>query len=242
MKTGAILVSGGSKGLGLEIVRHLLEAGHPVGTFARSRGESIAKLEKRFPSQLAFAELDARDETGVSRFLSDLLGRFGTLRGLVNNAAIGQDSLLAHTAPETIAEIVAVNLLAPILLSRLVVKKMLLQEAGGRIVTISSVCAQHGYSGLAVYAATKAALEGFTRSLAREVGARNIQVNAIAPGFFESEMSSVLAVEQVEAIRRRTPTGRLTVPSDLLPVLDQLLFSEVNMTGQVLPIDGGAAY
>jgi len=240
MTTGAILVSGGSRGLGLEVVRHLLEAGRPVGTFARSRSPAIADLEKRFTSRLTFGEIDAHDSDKVAGFVSTVADRHGGLHGLVNNAAIGQDSLLAHTPPDAIADIVSVNLLAPILLTRLVLKTMLLQESGGRIVTIGSICGHRGHSGLTVYAATKAALEGFTRSLAREVGGRNILVNAIAPGFFESDMSSVLGTGQTDAIRRRTPTGRLSVPSDLLPVLDLLLFAETNLTGQVIAVDGGA--
>jgi len=240
MTKGAILVSGGSRGLGLEVVRHLLRGGHAVATFARSRSPAIAELEERFASTLVFQEIDARDQDAVAGLVSTVFERCGGLHGLVNNAAVGQDSLLAHTPPEAIADIVSVNLLAPILLTRLVLKTMLLQESGGRIVTIGSICGQSGYSGLTVYAATKAALEGFTRSLAREVGGRNILVNAVAPGFFESDMSSALSPEQTDAIRRRTPTGRLSVPSDLLPVLDLLLFADTNLTGQVIAVDGGA--
>lgn len=239
MSTGAILVSGGSRGLGLEMVRHLLGDGHHIGTFARAGSAEIADLERRYGGTLEFAELDARDESAVAAFVSAVQARYGQLSGLVNNAAIGQDSLLAHTSPESISEIVAVNLVAPILLTRLVVRQMLLQPDGGRIVNISSVGALRGYGGLTAYSATKAALDGFTRALAREVGGRNILVNSIAPGFFESEMSSTLSAADLATIRRRTPTGRLTAAADVLPVLDMLLFGRTNVTGQTIVVDGG---
>ena len=241
MENGAILVSGGSKGLGLEVVRHLLGEGHQVSAFARSRTAGIAELEERFAQTLYFEEIEARDPAGLAAFVKRAATSGDGIHGLVNNAAVGQDSLLVHTTPETIENIVGVNLVASILLTRLVLKEMLLQETGGRIVNIGSICGRRGFAGLTVYSATKAALEGLTRSLAREVGGRKILVNAIAPGFFESEMSSVLSDEQTDAIRRRTPTGRLCVPPDLLPLLDLLLFAETNLTGEVIAVDGGAA-
>ena len=240
MAEGAILVSGGSRGLGLEIVSHLLACGHMVGSFARGRTVPVAELERRFPNSFAFAESDCCDQEATAEFVSLVQRRFGELRGLINNAAVGQDGFLANTAVSAIQEIVAVNLVAPLLLTRLVVREMLLQPNGGRIVNISSVCALRGFGGLTVYSATKAALVGFTRSLAREVGGRGILVNSIAPGFFESEMSSGLSQEDMGVIQRRTPTGRLTAAADLLPVVDLLLFGEINMTGQVISVDGGA--
>lgn len=241
MRRHTILVSGGSKGLGLEITRHLLETGQLVGAFARKRSDGIAELEERFAQELEFAEIDAMNMDEVDTFVAHVQARYGGLHGLVNNAAVGQDSLLVHTSPEAIQEILTTNLLAPILLTRRVVKEMLLQGTGGRIVSISSICGLRGYSGLTVYSASKAALSGFTRALAREVGGRNILVNSIAPGFFESEMSSMLNREQMETIQRRTPTQRLTLPMNLLPVLDMLLFSETNLTGQVIIVDGGTS-
>lgn len=240
MNDGAIIVSGGSKGLGCEIVRHLLKDGRKVGTFARHGTQEIRTLEDRFRSNLLFAEVDACDQAGLKDFVSKIRERFGALAALVNNAAASQDGFLANTSPEAVQKIIAVNLEAPVLLTRLVIKEMLLQGSGGRIVSIGSISGRRGYSGLAVYSATKAALEGFTRALAVEAGPRNILVNAIAPGFFESDMSSVLQDGQIETIRKRTPTGRLVRPADILPVLDMLLFSDNNLTGQVIAVDGGA--
>jgi 3-oxoacyl-[acyl-carrier protein] reductase len=233
------LVSGGSRGLGLAIAAHLLDGGWSVATFARTTTPELQALEERAEGRLLTARLDATDAAAVAAFVDDAAARLGSVDALVNNAAVGQDSLLAHTAPERVAEIVTTNLVAPILLTRAVVRRMLVQPGVGRIVTIGSVSARTGYPGLTVYSATKAALEGFTRSLARELGGRAL-VNLIAPGFFASEMSSVLAGDQIASILRRTPTGRLAEPESILPVLDLLLAADSNVNGQVIAVDGGA--
>jgi 3-oxoacyl-[acyl-carrier protein] reductase len=234
-----VIISGGSRGLGLALVRHCLGLGHSVATFARSETEAVRELCAKWPDQFYFAPLDARDAGGAAQFVSDVTKRFNGLDGLVNNAAIGQDHLLVSLPPDLAADILDVNLKGPILLTRSVVRQMLLRGRGGRIVNVTSICGSQGYAGLTVYSATKGALEAFTRSLAREVGSRGILVNSIAPGFFLSEMSSVLAAAQIDTIRRRTPTERLVGEKDVLPVLDLLLFGDINLTGQVLHVDGG---
>jgi 3-oxoacyl-[acyl-carrier protein] reductase len=117
---------------------------------------------------------------------------------------------------------------------------MLLQDHGGRILNVSSICGSKGFTGLTAYSGSKGAMDAFTRSLAQEVSGRGIMVNSIAPGFFESDMSAVLSADQLATIKRRTPTGRLTSDSNLLPVIELLLFSDTNLTGQTITIDGGA--
>lgn len=239
MSEKVILVSGGSRGLGGHIVRHLLEAGHRVATFARKRTSLMGELEQRYGEKIYFREAEASDLNSLGILLSEMESRSGSIDALVNNAAIGQDHLLVHAAPEMIHRIILTNLEAPILLTRLVLKRMLLQDSGGRIVNISSICGQRGFTGLTVYSATKGALDAFTRSLAHEVSGRGILVNAIAPGFFESEMSSVLSPEQLTTIKRRTPTHQMTNELNLMPVLDLLLFGNTNITGQTISVDGG---
>ncbi len=236
-----ILLSGGSRGLGAHLVSHLLAAGHAVGTFARKPTPLMQELAASYPERFEFLACDAADLKTLGGFVNRLADRFGGIHGLVNNAAIGQDHLLVHTAPEIVQNIIATNIAAPILLTRLVLKHMLLQEGGGRIVNISSICGLRGYTGLTAYSASKGAMDAFTRSLAHEVSARGILVNAIAPGFFESEMSSVLSPDQLATIRRRTPTQHLTSDHQLVPVLDLLLFADTNMTGQTIVVDGGTS-
>lgn len=240
MDNRTILVSGGSRGLGLAIVRHLLEHGHRVATFARSGTPPMDELLQSHPLDFCFRACDGRDMIALGRFLRDVEQNLGPVYGLVNNAAIGQDNLLVHLNPETIHDLLAINIEAPILLTRLVLRRMLLGREGGRIVNIGSICGVRGFQGLTVYSATKGAMDAFTRSLAREVGARGILVNTIAPGFFESDMSRVLAPAQLESIRRRTATGKMTEEDQIMPILDLLLFSDSNATGQTFVVDGGS--
>lgn len=237
---GSILISGGSKGLGLAMVKHCLERGEKVAAFSRKMTPEVLELRNRHGQRFLFEELNAQNSTSVGEFVEHVSRCLGSIRGLVNNAAMGQDSLLAGIDAFALHLVILTNLTAPVALTRLVVKHMLAEGIRGRVVNISSICASKGYSGLSVYTATKAGLEGFTRSLAVELGPKGILVNAIAPGFFQSEMSRALAPEQVSAVERRTLTGKLITPEDVLPVLDLLLFGESSITGQVFHIDGGA--
>jgi len=236
---GAILISGGSRGLGLNFVENCLKRGYPVATFARTETDDIRQLKKEYAELLLFSELDATNLDALKDFVGQTGEKFQHIYGLINNAAIGQDHLLSHLATEKIEQIVKVNLLAPILLTKLVIKKMLIENKAGHIINISSICGSRGYPGLSVYSATKGALDAFTRSMAREVGERNILINSIAPGFFLSEMSSLLSDQQMQTITRRTPTNKLVEPEEILPILNLLLFENSNMTGQTVYIDGG---
>ncbi|MDK9699762.1 MAG: SDR family oxidoreductase [bacterium] len=238
---GVILISGGSRGLGLAMTQRLLSHGAKIASFARTETAAVAALRKQYPENYWFEPLDMLDTEKLEAFVNDAAQRFGEIFALVNNAAIGQDHFLVHMSSDMIRDILAINLQQPILLTKAVLKKMLLNENGGRIVNVSSICGSRGYTGLSVYSTTKAGLDALTRSLAREVGARNILINSIAPGFFLSEMSSVLASNQIDAIRRRTPTEQLSDVGDVLPVLEMLLFENTNITGQTLFVDGGAS-
>lgn len=235
-----VVVSGGSRGLGLEIVRTILGRGAKAATFARTITPELEDLAAQHPGSLHAAPVDATDEKAVRGFLKDAETALGPIDGLVNNAAIGQDSLHVHTSPERIAQIIHTNLVAPLILTRGVLRRMLAGTGTGRIVNITSVCGQRGYSGLVAYSSTKGGMDAAMRALAREMHGR-VLVNSIAPGFFASEMSSVLGPNQLETITRRTPTGRLVEPGNIVPVLDVLLFSDTNINGQSIVIDGGGS-
>jgi 3-oxoacyl-[acyl-carrier protein] reductase len=234
-----ILVSGGSRGLGLYLVEGFLKSGNKVATFARSATEAMGRLRSEYGDSFLFEAVDATDQPAVQAFVSTMNDRFGSVDALVNNAAVGQDELLMHTSPERIAEIVAINITAPILLTRLAVRRMLLQPNRGAVVNITSICGSRGYAGLSVYASSKGALDAFTRSMARELGEAGIPFNSVAPGFFASEMSSVLLPEQMDTIRRRTPSGDLTNEANVFAVVDMLLSRETNIDGQTITVDGG---
>jgi 3-oxoacyl-[acyl-carrier protein] reductase len=233
-----IIVSGGSRGLGLHLVQRLLQQGNRVATFARSRTEQVDKLTSEHPGNFFFAELDATDANGVAQFFSATAAMFGRIDSVVNNAAIGQDQLLMHTDLDTVKRIIDINIVGPTILTRVAVKHMML-EGGGNICSISSICGSRGYAGLTVYAGSKGYLDAMTRALAREVGEAGIFVNCVAPGFFESEMSSVLRPEQLSTIKRRTPSGALSNDENIFKVVDLVISGTTNMQGQVVFVDGG---
>jgi 3-oxoacyl-[acyl-carrier protein] reductase len=235
-----VLVSGGSRGLGLALVTDALKQGARVAAFARTVTPELEKLAAEYPQALHIGSVDVTDPAAVTGFIRASTDRLGPIDALVNNAAIGQDSLHLHTSPERIAALVATNLTAPLMLTRAVLRHVMARGGRGRIVMITSVCAQRGYSGLVAYSATKGGLESAARTLARELHGRFL-VNCVAPGFFASEMSSVLGSEQLETITRRTPSGRLVEPDNITPVVRTLLFEDTNINGQVLTVDGGSS-
>lgn len=238
--SSVVVVSGGSRGLGLEIAADVVARGAKVAAFARSVTPELTALAEAHPGSVLAGAVDVTDQGAVTAFLKEAERTLGPLDGLVNNAAIGQDSLHLHTSPERVAAIVATNLTAPLLLTRTVMRRMLARGTRGRIVMVTSVCAQRGYSGLVTYSATKGGLDAAMRTLAREMHGRML-VNSVAPGFFASEMSSVLGQTQLDTITRRTPSGRLVEPSNIVPVVRGLLFDDTNINGQVITVDGGGS-
>jgi 3-oxoacyl-[acyl-carrier protein] reductase len=235
-----VLVSGGSRGLGLAIVNDALDRGAKVATFARTVTPELEELAAAHPGDVHVGAVDVTDATAVATFVREAAEHLGPIDALVNNAAVGQDSLHIHTSPQRIADIVTTNLTAPLLLTRAVLRHILAKGSRGRVVMVTSVCAQRGYSGLVAYAATKGGLEAAARTLAREMHGR-VYVNCVAPGFFASEMSSVLGTAELDTIVRRTPSGRLVEPDNIVPVVRALLFDDTNINGQVLTVDGGSS-
>jgi 3-oxoacyl-[acyl-carrier protein] reductase len=236
-----VLVSGGSRGLGAGLVQAFLECGHRVATFSRSATDRTRgwSTDPAIRDRFHFAEVDATDRAGT-RALVDAVGeRWGGIEVLVNNAGIAIDGLLPLLQDDDIDRLVDVDLKSVIFLTKRVLRPMLLRD-WGRIINISSVVGISGYRGLSVYGATKAALDGFTRGLAREVGVRGITVNSVAPGYLRTEMTHGLESEQMEQIVRRTPVGRLGEVEDVAAMVLFLASERANfITGQTLVVDGG---
>ena len=233
-----LIVSGGSRGLGAAIVTGLLADGHYVATFSRSSTPFVESLAEH--ERFSYDSVDATDTQALVEFVSRFHAAHGRIDGLVNNAGVAFDGVLALTTESQISKMLDINLRASIVLAKECVRHMLVQN-GGHILNISSLIAQRGFTGLSAYAATKAGMIGFTKSLAREVGSRNIRVNAIAPGYLETDMSEELTDRQREQIRRRTPLARLGTSEDVVPVVKFLLSSGSQfITGQVITVDGGA--
>lgn len=239
--TKVIFISGGSRGLGAALVEDMFDHGWSIATFSRSRSDLIDSMEKRDPEHARFLweALDSADHEKIKEFVLSVARRFGRIDALVNNAAVLSQSLLALESAENIHRMISVNLESTIMLTRACSRVMLNQNAGA-IVNVSSLNAVAGHSGVAVYSATKAALDGLTRSLARELGPRGIRINSIAPGYFESDMSSVLGEKDRERIVRRTPLARLGTTKDIVAAI-RFLISEDSafITGQTLVVDGG---
>ena len=235
-----VLVSGASRGLGLAIVEDLLSRGVKVAAFARTVTPELEALVAEHGDRMHVGSVDITDGAACQSFVKDVEARLGVIDGLVNNAAIGQDSLHVHTSADRIAQIIETNLTAPLVLTRFVLRRLLAKGRKGRLVNITSICGQRGYPGLVAYSATKGGMDAATRSIAREFSGR-VLANAVAPGFFASEMSAVLGQTQLDQILRRTPTGRLTTPEDVLPVVRMLLLEQTNINGQAVVVDGAGS-
>lgn len=236
------LISGGSRGLGLAIVRQLLARGDHVATFSRSGSESLAALAGQYPDRLLTACVDASDTEAVRTFVADAHQRFGGVTHCIANAAIAYEGVLATMRDDEIEAMLSVNLAGSIVLVREAVRQMLFapREEAPSVVVISSVVAKTGSQGLSVYAATKAGLEGFAVSLARELGPRGIRVNAVAPGFLETDLSQSLSADNRQRILRRTALGRLGTPEDVVAAIDYLTSRRAGfITGQTIAVDGG---
>ncbi|MDE9482408.1 SDR family oxidoreductase [Xenorhabdus bovienii] len=232
----AVIVSGGSRGLGLTLVTQLLEAGFCVATFSRSATEQTARLSDH--PDYYWQALDSRDYNALSQFVREAEQRFGGIYGLINNSAIGSDGILALQTQDEIDRTIAVNFQAQVYLTKLA-SRALLRHGEGCIINISSINAVRGHSGLAVYSATKGAMDAMTRSLAREMGAKGIRVNSVSPGYFHSDMVKGLSAQTLARIKRRTPLSRLGEQQEIASLVLFLLQQGQFITGQNIVIDGG---
>jgi len=238
-----VIVTGGSRGLGLGIALKLGEAGYRVIAIARQQsGElttAIAESERSKTGSLRFVPFDLARIEDIPGMVRSLRKDFGPIYGLVNNAAVGFDGLLAIMHNSQIEQLVRVNTLSPIVLTKYVVRSMM-AEGEGRIVNVSSIVGFTGYGGLSVYGATKASMIGFTRSLAREVGRKGVNVNAVAPGFLDTAMTQGLDDEQRQQIARRSALRRLPAIEDVANAVEFLLGDKArSITGTVLTVDAG---
>ena len=237
-----VLITGGSRGIGLVIARRLVAAGYQAIAVARRESEElrVAKADlSKSTGALQFRACDLSAVDAIPGFVKTLRDEFGAIYGLVNNAGIGTEGLLATMHNSQIEALVRLNVLSPVILTKYVVRHMV-ADGKGRIVNISSIIASTGYNGLSVYGATKAASVGFTRSLAREVGKVGITVNAIAPGFIDTELTHSLSEQQRERIAGRSALRRLAEPDDVASMVEYLLGDGGrNITGSVFTIDAG---
>jgi 3-oxoacyl-[acyl-carrier protein] reductase len=240
----SVIVTGASRGIGLAIADRLARDGFRVVAVARGDSQALAASAARLAQQglgsLEFLPLDLSDVAVIPTFVRELRRQFGPIYGLVNNAGLGTEGLLATMSDADIQALIRLNTLAPILLSKYVVRGMMTQGRG-RVINVCSIVASSGFKGLSVYAATKASLIGFTKSLAREVGELGINVNAIAPGFVDTDMTRGLKGQDRKRVIARSPLRRLAEPDDIA-AMSAFLMGEGgrNITGAVMTVDAGS--
>jgi 3-oxoacyl-[acyl-carrier protein] reductase len=234
-----VVVTGATRGLGLAIASQCITDGYMVIAVGRIMSGQLVSLLQKYADQIVFERYDFSDTHGIHSFAVSLVKRYGRPWGLVNNAAIGTDGILATLHEKDIANLIRINIEAPVLLTKYLLRSMLLNRCG-RIINVSSIIASTGFNGLSVYGATKGALAGFTKSLAREVGKANITVNTLAPGFMETDMTSTLENSKLESIKRRTPTGQLATVEDIAHAASYLLSEKAErVTGTTITVDAG---
>ena len=233
------LVTGASRGIGCAIAEALSAAGHTVVGTATSESGAQAIEERLAPGGGAGLCLDVADPDSVSQVLESVTTRFGAPLILVNNAGITRDNILLRMKEEEWSEVINTNLTSLYRMSKAALRGMT-KARWGRIVNITSVVGAMGNAGQSNYAATKAGAAGFTRALAREVGARSITVNAVAPGFIDTDMTRALTDEQRALMLAQIPLGRLG-EADEIAALVAFLCSEAAgyITGETVHINGG---
>ena len=238
--TDYVIITGASKGLGLAISQQAAANGYAVIAIARQLSEPLRALQQAYPELVNFHAADLAYLDKIPELCKQLIKQYGRPYALINNAAAGHDGVLATMPNSSIDHLMRLNIQAPILLSKYLVRSMLLNRKG-RIINISSIIAKTGFNGLSVYAASKAALEGFSKSLAREVGKAGITVNCVATGYMQTDMTSSLLGDKLESIKRSSPLGKLATVDDAAAMVIYLLSERASaITGTVLTVDAGS--
>lgn len=235
-----IIVTGSTKGLGLAISQQLVANDYIVVGVSRTCTSDYAELMEKNSNSVFYYSFNFSNTSDISSLVKTIVKSHGRPYGLVNNAALGHDGVLATMHETDITELIKVNVEAPILMAKYASRSMLLNREG-RIVNVGSIIGSTGFNGLSVYGATKSALEGFTKSLARELGKANITVNTLAPGYMETNMTSGLQSEKLQSIKRRSPLGRLADVHDAASGAIYLLSEGAkSVSGTTLTVDAGS--
>lgn len=238
MKT--VVVTGDSGALGSAIVDRLLEEEYKVVGLSRRTTDEVKERINKYNQQYVHVNFDLSKAEEVKELYLKVLKKEGPIYGLVNNAAFAYDDIVTNADYKELEKMFRINVFSPIMLTKYVIRDMLLNEVKGSLVHISSVSAHTGYKGLSMYAATKGALESFSRTVAREWGAKGIRSNCVAPGFMETPMSASLSEDEKGRIYRRTSLKRPTEVKDVAEVVIFLLSEKsASITGTTIHVDCG---
>ena len=227
------LVTGGSRGIGAAIVRELAAAGASVVVGYRTGADEAAELADEVGARAVQADVASPDEA------AHLVEQAGDIDVLVNNAGLTRDGLLARMPDTDWREVIETNLSSVFYTCRAVTRPMM-KKRGGAIVNVSSIVGLHGNWGQTNYAASKAGIIGFTKSLARELGSRGVRANVVAPGYVSTRLTDVIPEDAKDLMLRNTPLGRFGEPVDVARAVRFLCSDEASfITGEVLLVDGG---
>ena len=237
-----VLVTGGSRGIGKEVALKYAENGYNIVINYVSSNTDVEELKKEFEQKGAEALILKADVTNtqeVENVVNKAIEKFGTIDVLVNNAGITKDNLLMRMTEEEFDKVININLKGTYVVTKAVIKYMM-KKRSGSIINLSSVVGVAGNAGQCNYSASKAGIIGFTKSLAKELSSRNIRVNAVAPGFIQTDMTSVLSDSVKENINSQIPLKRMGSPREVANVIYFLGNDDSSyITGQVINVDGG---
>lgn len=236
------LITGGTRGIGKEIAYTLAEKNYDIIINYRTENEELMKLKKEIEQKRVRCLLlkgDVSNFEDCKKLVEEAINRINHIDVLVNNAGITKDMLLMRMKPEDFNEVINVNLIGTFNMTKNVINYMM-KERKGRIINVSSVVGISGNAGQTNYAASKAGIIGFTKSLAKEVASRNILVNAIAPGFIQTDMTNILKENIKDEIAKTIPLKRMGTAKDVANVVKFLVSEDSSyITGQVIQVDGG---
>ena len=235
-------ITGGTRGIGRQIAITLAENGYDIAVNYRTNNNAIITLKEeveRNNVKFIAVQGDVSKYEDTENMINEIIRQYTRIDVLVNNAGVTKDTLLMRMKKEDFEDVININLVGTFNVTKNVIPYMMKQK-NGRIINISSVVGISGNAGQANYAASKAGIIGFTKSLAKEVGSRNILVNAVAPGFIETQMTDVLKKEVKEEISKTIPLKRTGKPIDVANVVKFLVSEDSSyITGQVINVDGG---
>lgn len=237
-----VFVTGGTRGIGKQIAINLAKAGYDIAINYRNENEALRETQIEIERQGAKC-FSVRGDVSVfedcEKMVKDIINQFGKIDVLVNNAGITRDMLILRMKEKDFSDVINVNLIGTFNVTKNVVPYMA-KKRNGRIINISSVVGISGNAGQTNYSSSKAGIIGFTKSLAKELGSRNILVNAVAPGFIKTQMTDVLKNEVKEEISKNIPLKRIGNAEDVANVVEFLASNKSSyITGQVINVDGG---